>query len=269
MQETDALAQTPSGLQASLSMDELEPADAQAWADAINTHHEQAVEAIVATGRALVAAKKALKQHGGWLRLFGGGPLAVARPVRFSLGTAERLMKIAQHPELSKSAHAPILPPSWYTLYELTKLPDRLVAKALADGRIHPDMERADVRALEGKGNAQSKKQPKQPGGKDQTKDGPPDELQRLRRQVVELATQNARLATQVRELEAAAARAAPPRTLAGDDGAMLSDALAAERSVLEPRWRMKGWAYAFETVSAHTLRMEVWEPVTSRGAEP
>jgi hypothetical protein len=33
---------------------------------------------------------------------------------------AERFMKIASHVIISKSAHAPILPSSWFTLYELT-----------------------------------------------------------------------------------------------------------------------------------------------------
>lgn len=41
----------------------------------------------------------------------------------FGESTAEKLMKIASHPLLSKSEHVPILPPAWGTLYELTKLP--------------------------------------------------------------------------------------------------------------------------------------------------
>jgi hypothetical protein len=37
------------------------------------------------------------------------------------------------------------LPPHWGTLYEITKLPDRIFEAKIADGSIHPEMQRKDV----------------------------------------------------------------------------------------------------------------------------
>ncbi len=42
--------------------------------------------------------------------------------VPFTIRTAQMLMAIAEHPQLSNSAHAQNLPPSWRTLYEFTKV---------------------------------------------------------------------------------------------------------------------------------------------------
>jgi hypothetical protein len=67
---------------------------------------------------------------------------------RISRQTAFRLMKVYDHALISNVAHGQHLPPSWRTLYELTKLPLPLVEEALEDGRIHPGLERKDVLAL-------------------------------------------------------------------------------------------------------------------------
>jgi hypothetical protein len=125
----------------------IRPDTPQLWARRINRRLGEAVAAIIATGHALLGAKRALP-HGQWERLFVGHPEAVADPVRFSIGTAERLMAIAKHPILTKSAHGPLLPPSWRTLYELTKVPTPLLRRALAEGQVHPALERRAVRAL-------------------------------------------------------------------------------------------------------------------------
>lgn len=69
--------------------------------------------------------------HGNFERLFAGHKDPVAEPVHCTIGTAERLMKIAGHGIISKSAHGPTLPPSWRTLYELTKVPDDRLEVAL------------------------------------------------------------------------------------------------------------------------------------------
>jgi hypothetical protein len=42
----------------------------------------------------------------------------------FSERTAQRLMSIASDPRLSNPTHVSVLPNSWGTLYELTKLTD-------------------------------------------------------------------------------------------------------------------------------------------------
>lgn len=121
----------------------------QECADRVNQHLEKAAASVIDAGRALIEIKQTVSR-GEWSRLFMGASDAVAQPIRISLGTAERLMKIAGHPVLSKSAHAPILPSSWMTLYELTKVPDEQLTTALTDGRITPGMQREDAVALRG-----------------------------------------------------------------------------------------------------------------------
>jgi len=115
--------------------------NAEKWAAQICNKLSKSVDSIVEVGRALVSAKKELA-HGEWQRLFD------ERMVPFSQSAAERLMKIATHPLLSQSAHASILPPSWYTLYELTKLPQTELARAIDEGRVTPDMPRNVVKSL-------------------------------------------------------------------------------------------------------------------------
>jgi hypothetical protein len=46
---------------------------------------------------------------------------------------------------LSNTAHARLLPPSWMTLYELTKLPEETLRKKIDCGAITPKIERKDV----------------------------------------------------------------------------------------------------------------------------
>jgi hypothetical protein len=46
---------------------------------------------------------------------------------------------------ITNAAHGPHLPPSWRTLYEITKLPDEVFEKKLSEGSIHPEMQRKDV----------------------------------------------------------------------------------------------------------------------------
>jgi hypothetical protein len=102
---------------------------------------------IIERGRVLIEAKDELV-HGSW-------EATVTR--HFSMDTAQRLMKITRHPILSNTAHARLLPPSWMTLYELTKLPDDVLLAKLKDGSINPKMERSDARALQDGQNDQTK----------------------------------------------------------------------------------------------------------------
>jgi hypothetical protein len=51
-------------------------------------------------------------------------------------------------PCLANTTHMSHLPPSWGTLYELTKLPEVQFKAKLSDGTINPKMERRDVAAL-------------------------------------------------------------------------------------------------------------------------
>jgi hypothetical protein len=84
----------------------------QEWADKINGAMAASVAAIIATGQAFIAAKGDLG-HGNFERLFANHDDHIAEPVHCTIGTAERFMAIAEHKVLSKSAHAPLLPPSW------------------------------------------------------------------------------------------------------------------------------------------------------------
>lgn len=96
------------------------------------------VENILARGRVLIEAKEEL-EHGSW-------DATIRR--HCSQQTAHKLMAIAQHSILSNHAHVRDLPPSWGTIYELTKLPNEILITKLKDGSIHPKLERKDVRAM-------------------------------------------------------------------------------------------------------------------------
>jgi hypothetical protein len=93
---------------------------------------------IIERGRVLIEAKTEL-EHGSF-------EATVSR--HFAKNTAHRLMTITRHPVLSNVAHAPLLPPSWMTLYELTKIPNDVLLEKLKDGTINPKMERNNVMAI-------------------------------------------------------------------------------------------------------------------------
>jgi hypothetical protein len=100
---------------------------------------QKSIAAILETGRLLRKAKESLK-HGDWLTMVSCLP--------FKTNTAERLIKISSHPILSNSAHAPNLPPSWMTLYELTKISEADLIARIKDGTINAKMERRNVAEL-------------------------------------------------------------------------------------------------------------------------
>jgi hypothetical protein len=108
------------------------------WAARISAAWQQSVTSIIETGRLLTEAKTAL-DHGEWLPM-------VESDLPFQRNTAQRLMKIAADSRLANRAHVPLLPPSWGTLYELTKLDDDTFDQKLRDGTINPEMQRKDVK---------------------------------------------------------------------------------------------------------------------------
>lgn len=71
------------------------------------------------------------KARGEWSALFDDGK------VPLSIRSAQRLMAIAEHPTLSKATHVSLLPSSWGTLYELSKLPESVLEAALDDVSAH------------------------------------------------------------------------------------------------------------------------------------
>jgi hypothetical protein len=60
----------------------------------------------------------------------------VADDLQMSPRTAQRLMEIARHRIISNATHGSHLPPSWRTLYELTKVDDTVLKAAIKDGRV-------------------------------------------------------------------------------------------------------------------------------------
>ena len=95
---------------------------------------------MLATGRELIEAKDALA-HGEF-------EATVEDDLPFGPRTAQRLMKVAGNEQLANPTHGSDLPPSWHTLYELSKLDGVTFDQALTDGRIRPDMERQEAAAL-------------------------------------------------------------------------------------------------------------------------
>lgn len=81
-------------------------------------------------------------------RLFANHPDPLPEPVNCSPSTARRLMMIAGHKGVANRAHAHVLPPSWTTLYELTKLPEDKLEIALAEGWVRPETQRSDVKEI-------------------------------------------------------------------------------------------------------------------------
>lgn len=110
------------------------------WAAEITEAWNQMLESIIRTGKILLEAKAALP-HGKWLAL-------IREALPFKERTAQRLMAIAANDRLTNAAHGPHLPPSWRTLHELTRLTDQQFECALAEGYIHPEMERSDAEFL-------------------------------------------------------------------------------------------------------------------------
>ena len=111
--------------------------DTHTWAARIAERWRASVEAIIEVGRLLGAAKAALP-HGE----FG---MMIESNLPFSASTAQRLMAIASDARLSNPAHVQLLPASWGTLYELTKLSDEEFDQALGKQVIRPDMERREI----------------------------------------------------------------------------------------------------------------------------
>jgi hypothetical protein len=114
--------------------------EARVWAARISECWRSSVESIIRAGRLLLDAKADLP-HGE----FGA---MCARDLPFSERTAQRLMAIAEDKRLSNPTHVSLLPASWGTLAELTKLSDDEFSSALKQKIISPDMVRADVEQI-------------------------------------------------------------------------------------------------------------------------
>jgi hypothetical protein len=95
------------------------------------------VRTILAVGFDLIEAKKELK--GEFVVMFDN------EEVPFGYRKANMLMSIARDPRISNVEHAKLLPPSWDTIYKLTRLDDGTFADLIEDGTIRPELERNEI----------------------------------------------------------------------------------------------------------------------------
>lgn len=91
--------------------------DRHYYANIIQESWRKSVESIFETGERLIEAKAELP-HGEFKAM-------VESQLPFGARTAQRLMVIARDERLSNATLGSLLPPSWRTLYELTKLDDK------------------------------------------------------------------------------------------------------------------------------------------------
>lgn len=116
------------------------PARRRYWADQINEAWEAAVEAIFETGRRLITAKAdPTLPHGEFEAM-------VKEDLHFDPSTARRLIIIARDTRLDnivRTTH--VLPPSWYILYELTKLSDSQFQIMLDHHMLRPDVTQTEI----------------------------------------------------------------------------------------------------------------------------
>jgi len=105
---------------------------------------QKSVSGIIETGQLLNAAKAELGEK-SWRWL-----CSKSNPDRvpFTHATAVKIATIARHTLIASGSHVNHLPQSWGTLYELTRLPDHILTRSLADGRIRPETQRKDIKAL-------------------------------------------------------------------------------------------------------------------------
>ena len=114
--------------------------DRAEWAKRIATAWHGARAKFLEAGRTLIDAKKALA-HGQFEAM-------VADDLPFGKRAAQCLMAIGRDQRITNANHGAFLPPTWRTLYELTRLDDETFTRAIDTGEIHADMERGDVRRL-------------------------------------------------------------------------------------------------------------------------
>ncbi|MGY8683423.1 DUF3102 domain-containing protein [Bradyrhizobium sp. UFLA05-153] len=130
-----------------------QPKTSQAYIDDIHAAWRKAVDGIVEAGRILLEAKERLR-HGAF-------EVMVRTKLPFSESTARKLMAIARHPVLSDRSHGNVLPPSYGTLYALTKLPKDKLIEHIKDGTINPKLERKAAAALQRDQSPKTNKAPR------------------------------------------------------------------------------------------------------------
>jgi hypothetical protein len=88
--------------------------------------YAKSVEAIIKTGLELIAAKEALP-HGAFQRM-------MRSDLPFKERTAQKFMAVARHPVLSNASNWSHLPPSWTSLYQLSRLDSEFLSDLIENG---------------------------------------------------------------------------------------------------------------------------------------
>jgi hypothetical protein len=104
------------------------------YAQRITACQRKSVNSIIKCGRLLIAAKSELK-HGEFLKM-------IKSELPFKRSSAQAFMRIANDKRITNNQRAGCLPPHWSTLVKLTQLPDAAFEARIADGTIHPGLER-------------------------------------------------------------------------------------------------------------------------------
>lgn len=110
------------------------------WAESITSKWRSSVESILEVGRLLLDAKAALP-HGEFEAM-------VKSELPFGPRSARMLAAVARNPTLSNRKYTSDLPASWYSLYELSRLPATTLDAAFEHGLVHPELKQAEARQL-------------------------------------------------------------------------------------------------------------------------
>jgi hypothetical protein len=111
------------------------------FAQKLQALQRRTVDDLFEMGRVLIQAKAALP-HGEWTAL-------VTEDMHWNMNAAQRLMAVARHPTLSKTATLPLLPASREVLYKLAQLPEDCLKATLNNGDITPTTTLSDAQSLE------------------------------------------------------------------------------------------------------------------------
>ncbi len=110
------------------------------WAARIQASWQHSVESILETGELLIAAKDALP-HGEF-------EIMVQDQLPFGPRMVRQLMQIARHPVLANRQYIAVLPASWATLAELSRVDASALEGAVANHWLRADLGGKDVPKL-------------------------------------------------------------------------------------------------------------------------
>ncbi len=110
------------------------------YVDVLTKSWAKVAQDLFEIGDALIQAKSEL-EHGEFTSM-------IESELPFGPRAARMLMAVARNTTLRNGASGSVLPTSWRTLYELTRLPAPKLEAALQDGTVYPSMPRKAVARL-------------------------------------------------------------------------------------------------------------------------